>query len=244
MAWQALPNTSVYAAQGAIIAYTRTLGVNWRTKGRINAMAPVGSTWRIMPRPFQGLTSTMPQRLPECGARRPLWLTGDICETGSVLCTEDAGSRRQTIVVDGGTSSLMSLISDFRNESTNRFGRLPAGIWTCWPDCAHFPGSRLRSRALKSELFPPRRQAHQDNAILGVISFSIVMARHHLARFHPRTWRIASGKEGLPDIPSPHWPPRISGCFHHGLSVQAVAQIKAGALCRSTVRMARLCEMR
>jgi hypothetical protein len=29
----------------------------------------------------------------------------------------------QTIVLDGGTTSLMSLISDFRNESANRFGK-------------------------------------------------------------------------------------------------------------------------
>jgi enoyl-[acyl-carrier-protein] reductase (NADH) len=47
----------------------------------------------------------------------------DIAKLAVFLCTEDAGFIvGQTIVVDGGTSSLMSLISDFRNESANRFG--------------------------------------------------------------------------------------------------------------------------
>jgi hypothetical protein len=47
----------------------------------------------------------------------------DIAKLAAFLCTEDAGFIvGQTIVVDGGTSSLMSLISDFRNESSHRFG--------------------------------------------------------------------------------------------------------------------------
>jgi hypothetical protein len=39
------------------------------------------------------------------------------------LCSDDAGYIiGQTVVADGGTSSLMSLISDFRHESAARFG--------------------------------------------------------------------------------------------------------------------------
>jgi NAD(P)-dependent dehydrogenase (short-subunit alcohol dehydrogenase family) len=47
----------------------------------------------------------------------------DIAKLAVFLCSEDAGFIvGQTFVVDGGTTALMSLISDFRNESTARFG--------------------------------------------------------------------------------------------------------------------------
>jgi enoyl-[acyl-carrier-protein] reductase (NADH) len=47
----------------------------------------------------------------------------DIGRVAVFLCSEDAEFIvGQTIVVDGGTTSLMSLISDFRNESSARFG--------------------------------------------------------------------------------------------------------------------------
>jgi hypothetical protein len=47
----------------------------------------------------------------------------DIAKLAVFLCSEDSGFIvGQTIVADGGTTALMSLISDFRNASTARFG--------------------------------------------------------------------------------------------------------------------------
>jgi enoyl-[acyl-carrier-protein] reductase (NADH) len=47
----------------------------------------------------------------------------DIARLAVFLCSDEAEFIvGQTIVADGGTVSLMSLISDFRNESTARFG--------------------------------------------------------------------------------------------------------------------------
>lgn len=46
-----------------------------------------------------------------------------VAKMAAFLCSGDAGfMSRQTMVVDGGTTSLMSLISDFRTKSVNRFG--------------------------------------------------------------------------------------------------------------------------
>jgi hypothetical protein len=40
------------------------------------------------------------------------------------LCSDDAEFIiGQTIIADGGTTALMSLVSDFRKESANRFGK-------------------------------------------------------------------------------------------------------------------------
>jgi len=48
----------------------------------------------------------------------------DIAKLAAFLCSGDAGYIiGQTIVADGGTTSLMSLISDFRNESAACFGK-------------------------------------------------------------------------------------------------------------------------
>ena len=47
----------------------------------------------------------------------------DIAKLAVFLCSDDAEFIiGQTIIADGGTTSLMSLISDFRNESAARFG--------------------------------------------------------------------------------------------------------------------------
>jgi len=50
--------------------------------------------------------------------------TDEVAKLAAFMCSDEAGYMiGQTIVLDGGTSSLMSLISDFRNESENRFGK-------------------------------------------------------------------------------------------------------------------------
>lgn len=120
------PEHSVYAAtKGAIIAYTRTLGVELAHKGvRVNAIAPGWINVENHAKAVPGFNL----RDAEQAARNavPVGHFGtpvDIAKLAAFLCTEDAGYIvGQTFIVDGGTSSLMSLISDFRNESANRFG--------------------------------------------------------------------------------------------------------------------------
>jgi 3-oxoacyl-[acyl-carrier protein] reductase len=47
----------------------------------------------------------------------------EIARLAVFLCSEASSFIiGQTVVIDGGTTSLMSLISDFRTESTARFG--------------------------------------------------------------------------------------------------------------------------
>jgi NAD(P)-dependent dehydrogenase (short-subunit alcohol dehydrogenase family) len=120
------PEHSVYAgSKGAIIAYTRTLSVELAHKGiRINAIAP-GCV------PVENYAKVMGGYDPAAGAEWaknaiPVGHVGtplDIGKLAAFLCSDDARFIvGQTIVADGGTTSLMSLISDFRNESAARFG--------------------------------------------------------------------------------------------------------------------------
>lgn len=117
------PEHAVYAgSKGAIIAYTRTLAVELAHKGiRVNAIAPgciPVENYRIV---LEGvdIAAWAKNAIPVGHAGTPL----DIGKLAVFLCSEDAEFIvGQTIVVDGGTTSLMSLISDFRNESTARFG--------------------------------------------------------------------------------------------------------------------------
>jgi NAD(P)-dependent dehydrogenase (short-subunit alcohol dehydrogenase family) len=120
------PEHSVYAAtKGAIIAYTRTLGVELAHKGvRVNAIAPgwvnVENHAKAIPGfNLRDAAESARNAVPVGRFGLPI----DIAKLAVFLCTEDAGFIvGQTIVVDGGTSSLMSLISDFRSESPHRFG--------------------------------------------------------------------------------------------------------------------------
>jgi NAD(P)-dependent dehydrogenase (short-subunit alcohol dehydrogenase family) len=124
---QGVPEHSVYAAtKGAIIAYTRSLAVELAYKGvRVNAIAP---GWVTVENYFKCIPGFTKEMAAETGYKAiPIARTGetsDIAKLAAFLCSDDASFIvGQTIVSDGGTTALMSLVSDFRKESTNTFGK-------------------------------------------------------------------------------------------------------------------------
>ena len=123
---QGAPEHSVYAGtKGAIIAHTRTLAVELAHRGiRLNAIAPGWVTVENYYKAIPGFNEADARRaaenaIPVARPGAPL----DIARLAAFLCSDEAGFIvGQTIVADGGTTSLMSLISDFRSESPARFG--------------------------------------------------------------------------------------------------------------------------
>jgi NAD(P)-dependent dehydrogenase (short-subunit alcohol dehydrogenase family) len=123
---QGAPEHSAYAAtKGAIIAYTRALGVELAHRGiRVNAIAPgwitVENYYKVIP----GFTEAEAKKAAENAVPVARYgLPIDVARLATFLCGDDAGFLvGQTIVLDGGTVSLMSLISDFRSESASKFG--------------------------------------------------------------------------------------------------------------------------
>jgi 3-oxoacyl-[acyl-carrier protein] reductase len=123
---QGAPEHSLYAAtKGAIIAYTRALGVELAHRGiRVNAIAPgwitVENYYKVIP----GFTEEQAKKdaynaIPTARYGVPL----DVARLAAFLCGDEAGFMvGQTLVLDGGTTSLMSLMSDFRKESPAKFG--------------------------------------------------------------------------------------------------------------------------
>jgi len=124
---QGAPEHSVYAGtKGAIVAYTRSLAVELAHKNiRVNAIAPgwitVDNYYKVLPGfNEEDAKKTAWEKVPVARYGLPI----DIARLAVFLCSEDAGYIvGQTIVADGGTTSLMSLISDFRGESSARFGK-------------------------------------------------------------------------------------------------------------------------
>jgi NAD(P)-dependent dehydrogenase (short-subunit alcohol dehydrogenase family) len=120
------PEHSVYAGtKGAIIAHTRSLAVELAHKGiRLNAIAP---GWVTVENYYKAMPGFDDADAAKVAAEKvPLGRSGrkvEIAKLAVFLCSEDAAFIiGQTIVADGGTSSLMSLISDFRNPSAAKFG--------------------------------------------------------------------------------------------------------------------------
>ncbi len=124
---QGVPEHSVYAGtKGAIIAHTRALAVELAYQGvRVNAIAPgwvtVDNHYKAVPGSnAETAHAAAHDAVPAARAGVPL----DIAKLAAFLCCGDADFIvGQTLVADGGTTSLMSLFPDFRAQSTARFGK-------------------------------------------------------------------------------------------------------------------------
>ena len=123
---QGAPEHSAYAAtKGAIIAWTRALAVELGHKGvRVNAIAPGWITVENYSKAIPGFD--LQKAADEARRKVPVARYGvplDVARLATYICSEDATFiTGQTFVVDGGTTALMSLISDFHTESSARFG--------------------------------------------------------------------------------------------------------------------------
>jgi NAD(P)-dependent dehydrogenase (short-subunit alcohol dehydrogenase family) len=117
----------VYAGtKGAIIAHTRALGVELAHRGvRVNAIAPgwidVENHARAVPDyDPAGAKALASEKVPVGRHGSPI----DVARLAVFLCSDAASFIiGQTFVIDGGTTALMSLLSDFRTRSRARFGQ-------------------------------------------------------------------------------------------------------------------------
>ncbi|MEN6536254.1 MAG: SDR family oxidoreductase [Bryobacteraceae bacterium] len=120
------PEHSVYSGtKGAIIAHTRTLGIELAHRGvRINAIAPGWVVVESHSKAFEG--RTVESAIEDARDAVPLGRPGFPIEIAKLACFLSSDEAQyivgQTIVADGGTTALMSLIRDFRNESSAKCG--------------------------------------------------------------------------------------------------------------------------
>ncbi len=123
---QGAPEHSAYAAtKGAIIACTRSLAVELAHQGvRVNAIAPGWITVENYDKAIPGFNKEQARK--DAFNAVPIARYGlpeDVARLAVFLCSDNASFLvGQTISLDGGTTALMSLISDFRAESPARFG--------------------------------------------------------------------------------------------------------------------------
>lgn len=117
---------SIYAGtKGAIIAQTRAMAVELAHKGvRINAIAP---GWIAVENHLEAIPGfDFEEAKSDAAAKVPAGRYGlpiDVAKLAVFLCSDAASFIiGQTIVLDGGTTALMSLMSDFRAESGASFG--------------------------------------------------------------------------------------------------------------------------
>jgi len=112
--------------KGAIIAHTRALGVELAHRGvRVNAIAP---GWIDVENHARAAADHDPERAKQVAAQKvPVGRYGvpiDVAHLAVYLCSEAASFIvGQTFVIDGGTTALMSLLTDFRKPSTDHFGQ-------------------------------------------------------------------------------------------------------------------------
>lgn len=124
---QGAPDHSAYAAtKGSIVAYTRSVAVELAHRGvRVNAIAPGWITVESYFQAIPGFTEEQARRdayaaVPAARYGLPI----DVAVLAAFLCSDESSFMvGQTITLDGGTTSLMSLMASFRNPSPARFGR-------------------------------------------------------------------------------------------------------------------------
>jgi NAD(P)-dependent dehydrogenase (short-subunit alcohol dehydrogenase family) len=124
---QGAPEHSAYAAtKGAIIAYTRSLAVELaHLRIRVNAIAP---GWITVPNYYNAIPGFKEEEAANQALNMvPVARYGvpvDVARLAAFLCSDESDFIvGQTITLDGGTTSLMSLMTDFRSRSSARFGR-------------------------------------------------------------------------------------------------------------------------
>jgi 3-oxoacyl-[acyl-carrier protein] reductase len=118
---------AVYAGtKGAIISSTRALSVELAHKGvRVNAIAPGWVAVEGIHEAIAGYEDSEAQKMawqmvPAARYGQPI----EVARLVAFVCSDAASYMvGQTLVLDGGTTALMSLLPDFRTESDARFGQ-------------------------------------------------------------------------------------------------------------------------